>query len=70
MVGNNVFVKVLELPSDGENKLFNKEKLKAIGLIDPRGSTPVKIQPQQQQSNNYINNNSNNSKTATPVQKK
>lgn len=42
IVGGNIYVKVLRLPGDQENKLFNKEKLKAIGLLDPKGNSPFK----------------------------
>lgn len=35
-------MKILQLPGDRENKLFNKEKLKAIGLLDPKGNSPMK----------------------------
>ena len=42
MIDNNVFVKILQIPGDEDNKLFNREKLKAIGLIDPKGVSPVK----------------------------
>ena len=38
IIGNSIYVKILVLPSDNDNKLFNKEKLKAIGLIEPLGS--------------------------------
>lgn len=46
IVNNNIFVKILQLPHDDHNKLFNKEKLTAIGLIDPK---------------NGLNTNNNNS---------
>lgn len=51
MIGNAIYVKVLVLPSDKENKLFNKDKLKAIGLLEPTGkatSSPTKSTPQKQ----------------------
>lgn len=31
-------MKILVLPSDKENKLFSKDKLKAIGLLEPLGN--------------------------------
>lgn len=31
-------MKILVLPSDRENKLFSKDKLKAIGLLEPLGN--------------------------------
>jgi hypothetical protein len=33
MINNSIFIKILKLPGDKENKIFNKQKLAAIGLI-------------------------------------
>lgn len=38
IIGNSIYVKILVLPSDKENKLFSKDKLKAIGLLEPLGN--------------------------------
>lgn len=35
MIGNNIYVKILKIPSDNDNKLFTREKLTNIGIIDP-----------------------------------
>ena len=69
IVNNNIFVKILQLPHDDHNKLFNKDKLTAIGLIDPRNGVsnnnnnsnghpkpPPKIPVQTTNTNNNINN--------------
>lgn len=55
IVNNNIFVKILQLPHDDHNKLFNKEKLTAIGLIDPKNGV-----------HNYNNNNNNNGQPKPP----
>lgn len=37
MIGTNIYVKILEIPEEKYNKIFTKEKLKSIGLLDPTG---------------------------------
>ena len=73
IVNNNIFVKILQIPQDDHNKLFNKDKLTAIGLIDPKNGVNIN-------NNNNINNgqpkpppkipaqtvNTNNNITAQP----
>ena len=76
MIDNNVFVKILQIPGDEENKLFNREKRKAIGLIDAKGVSPVKNNQATKINNNQqpnFNNNANRptvQQTSQPAQKK
>ena len=35
MINNSIFVKILKIKHHHYNKLFSKDKLKAVGLIDP-----------------------------------
>jgi hypothetical protein len=34
LINNTIFVKILRIPDDQHNKLFNRQKLKAIGMFD------------------------------------
>ena len=42
MINNSIFIKILKIKDHQYNKLFSKDKLKAVGLIDPK--TDIKAQ--------------------------
>lgn len=50
MIGNSIFVKILKIEDDRHNKLFCRDKLRAVGLIDPKA--PKTNPPSKQTSVN------------------
>jgi hypothetical protein len=57
-INNSIFVKILKLPGDQSNKLFNKQKLTAIGLINT-----------QSHPQSHLQNHSSTNNIHTPIKK-